>query len=91
MAQDTNGKVTTSQLDIKKESQEVSPLPAGDNKASSNSDHFRNALTDSEIRLRVREFDSKTLADAEKSALRVEPQKNADKQLNRIVGQIETN
>ena len=29
-------------------------------------DHFIDALTDSEIRLRVREFDSKTLVDAEK-------------------------
>ena len=31
-------------------------------------DYFIDALTDSEIRLRVREFDSKTLADAERSA-----------------------
>ena len=29
LTQDTNGKVTTSQLDITNESQEVSPLPAG--------------------------------------------------------------
>ena len=28
--QDSNGKVTTSQLDITKERQEVSPFPAGD-------------------------------------------------------------
>ena len=54
-------------------------------------DHFIDALTDSEIRLRIREFDSKTLADAERSALRLESHKNADKQRNRIVGQIETN
>ena len=33
---DTNGKVTTSQLDITNESQEVSPFPAGDHKASTN-------------------------------------------------------
>ena len=33
MTQDTNRKVTTSQLDITKESQEVSPFQAGDNKA----------------------------------------------------------
>ena len=33
LTQDTNGKVTTSQLDITKESQEVSPFPAGDHKA----------------------------------------------------------
>ena len=31
--QDTNGKVTNSQLDPTNESQEVSPFPAGDHKA----------------------------------------------------------
>ena len=36
LTQDTNGKVTTSQLDITNESQEVSPFPAGDQKASIN-------------------------------------------------------
>ena len=36
LTQDTNGKVTTSQLDITNESQEVSPSPAGDHKASTN-------------------------------------------------------
>ena len=35
LAQDANGKVTTSQLDITNESQEVSPFPTGDHKASS--------------------------------------------------------
>ena len=34
LTQDTNGKVTTSQLDITNESQEVSPFPAGDRKVS---------------------------------------------------------
>ena len=34
--QDTNGKVTNSQLDTTKESQEVSPFPAGDHKAQIN-------------------------------------------------------
>ena len=34
--QDTNGKVTNSQLDITNESQEVSPFPAGDHKAQLN-------------------------------------------------------
>ena len=34
LTQDTNGKVTTSQLDITNESQEVSSFPAGDHKAS---------------------------------------------------------
>ena len=33
--QDTNGKVTNSQLDTTNESQEVSPFPAGDHKAHS--------------------------------------------------------
>ena len=36
LTQDTNGKVTTSQLDITNESQKVSPFPAGDHKASIN-------------------------------------------------------
>ena len=36
LTQDTNGKVTTSKLDITNESQEVSPFPAGDHKASLN-------------------------------------------------------
>ena len=34
LTQDTNGKVTTSHLDITNESQEVSPFPACDPKAS---------------------------------------------------------
>ena len=34
--QDTNGKVTNSQLDTKNASQEVSPFPAGDHKAHIN-------------------------------------------------------
>ena len=36
LTQDTNGKVTNSQLDTKNESQEVSPFPAGDRKAHIN-------------------------------------------------------
>ena len=36
LTQDTNGKVTNSQLDSTNESQEVSPFPAGDHKASIN-------------------------------------------------------
>ena len=36
LTQDTNGKVTNSQLDITIESQEVSPFPAGDYKAHIN-------------------------------------------------------
>ena len=34
LTQDTNGKMTSSQLDIANEGQEVSPFPAGDHKAS---------------------------------------------------------
>ena len=34
LTHDTNGKVTTSQLDIANESQEVSPFPAEDHKAT---------------------------------------------------------
>ena len=36
MTQDTNGKVTNSQLDTTNESQEVSPFQAGDHKAHIN-------------------------------------------------------
>ena len=36
LTQDTNGKVTNSQLDTTSESQEVSPFPAGDHKAHIN-------------------------------------------------------
>ena len=36
LTQDTNGKVTNSQLDTTNKSQEVSPLPAGDHKAHIN-------------------------------------------------------
>ena len=36
LTQDTNGKVTNSQLDTTNESQEVSPFPAGDHKVQTN-------------------------------------------------------
>ena len=36
LTQDTNGKLPTSKLDIKDESQEISPFPAGDHKAATN-------------------------------------------------------
>ena len=36
LTKDTNGKVTISQLHITNESQEVSPFPAGDHKATIN-------------------------------------------------------
>ena len=53
-------------------------------------DIFIDALTDSEIRLRVRELGPRTLADAERTALRLESHKIADKQRSRLVGQLET-
>ena len=53
-------------------------------------DIFIDALTDSEIRLRVKELGPKTLADAERTALRLESHKIADKQRSRLVGQLET-
>ena len=43
MTQDTNGKVTNSQLDTTNESQEVSPFPAGDHKAHINRRSQRNS------------------------------------------------
>ena len=52
-------------------------------------DHFIDAMTDSEIRLRVREFGPKTLGDAERTALRLESHKIADRQRSRLVGQVE--
>ena len=52
-------------------------------------DHFIDALTDSDIQSRVRKFEHKTLAKAERSALRLESHKIDDRQHNRIFGQIE--
>ena len=52
-------------------------------------DHFIGAMTDSEIRLRVREFGQKTLGDAERTALRLESHKIADRQRSLLVGQVE--
>ena len=48
MTQDTNGKVTTSQLDITK-SQEVSPFPAADHDASTNRRERKHNKTKTEI------------------------------------------
>ena len=53
-------------------------------------DNFIDALTDSDLRLRVRELGPKTVGDAERTALRLESHKIADKQRSRIVGQIDT-
>ena len=51
LTKDTHGKVATSQLDITNESQEVSPFPAGDHKASINTrarKHNANKVTEGE-------------------------------------------
>lgn len=52
-------------------------------------DHFIDALTETEIRLRLREVGPKTLAEAEKIAVRMEAHRIADKQRARLVGHVE--
>ena len=56
-------------------------------------DHFIDALSDSDICLRVRKFCPKTLADAKKeiTALCLESNKVAVRQRSRLVGQIDSN
>ena len=49
LTQDTYGKVTTSQLDITNENQEVSPFPAGDHKASINRPALKHNKNKTEI------------------------------------------
>ena len=50
--QDTNGKVTNSQLDTTNESQEVSPFPAGDHKAHINRRPQRHSKHKTEQKIR---------------------------------------
>ena len=52
-------------------------------------DHFIDALSESEIRLRLREVGPKTLSEAEKIAVRMEAHRIADKQRTRFVGKVE--
>ena len=59
LTQDTNGKVTSSQLDITNESKEVSLFPAGDYKASinitkHNKNQGRNNISDPQKKHRLR-------------------------------------
>ena len=54
-------------------------------------DHFIDALTETEIRLRLREVSPKTLSEAEKIAVRMEAHRIADKQRLRLVGKVEQN
>ena len=63
LTQDTNGKVTATQLDIINESQEVSPFPGGDHKASINrrerkitKKQDRNDINDPQKKQYFREF-----------------------------------
>lgn len=52
-------------------------------------DHFIDALTESEIRLRLREVGPKSLSEAETIAVRMEAHRIADKQHSRLVGKVE--
>ena len=52
-------------------------------------DAFIDALTDSEVRLRFRETGAKTLSEAEKMAVRMEAHRLADKQRNKLVGNVD--
>ena len=53
LTQDTNGKETNSQLDTTKESQEVSPFPAGDIKAHINRRAKRHSKHKTEKTLKI--------------------------------------
>ncbi|MCG8033356.1 MAG: hypothetical protein JAZ03_14420, partial [Candidatus Thiodiazotropha taylori] len=53
-------------------------------------DNFTDAITDSDIRMRLRELGPKTLAEAEQIAVRMEAYKIADKQRSRLVGRLDT-
>ena len=52
-------------------------------------DHFIDALPEAEIRLRLRKVGPKTLAEAEKIAVRIEAHRIADKQRARLVCKID--
>ena len=52
-------------------------------------DHFIDALTESDIRLRIREVGPKSLSEAEAMAIRLEAHRIADRQRTRLVGKIE--
>ena len=54
-------------------------------------DHFIDALPESEIRLRLREVGPTTLAEAERIAVRMDAQRQADKQRTRLLGKVEQN
>ena len=53
-------------------------------------DNFIDAITDSDIRMRVRELSPKSLEEAEQICVRLEAYKIADKQRSRLVGRIDS-
>ena len=53
-------------------------------------DNFIDAITDSDIRMRVRELSPKSLEEAEQICVRLEAYKIADKQRSRLVGRLDT-
>lgn len=52
-------------------------------------DNFIDAITDSDIRMRVRELSPKSLEEAEQICVRLEAYKIADKQRSRLVGRLD--
>ena len=52
-------------------------------------DYFIDAITDSDLRLRLREAGPKSLENAEQTAVRIEAYKIADKQRSRLVGRVD--
>ena len=52
-------------------------------------DNFIDALTDADIRLRLRELSPKTLTEAEGIAVRMEAHKIADRQRSKVVGHVD--
>ena len=80
LTQDTNGKVTNSQLDTANESQEVSPFQAGDDKAHINrrsqrhSKHKTEKTYKSHKRSTILELSVKYFTGGLKPVLRCQPQ-----------------
>ena len=54
-------------------------------------DHFIDVLRESETRLRLREVGPTTLAESKRIAVRMDAQRQADKQRTRFVGKVEQN
>ena len=74
---------------IKKLSRQAYPKASLDVIEALALDHFIDALSETEIRLRLREVGPKTLNEAESIAVRMEAHRIADKQRTRLVGKIE--